>query len=134
MRHLGHRASALLGTAALLAGFSSTTGTAQASTGPAATPESVCGSGYTVRDQRWLVHATVWLLRNGNSACVVTFKEGSAIGNDVVVGAWVESRTGGLRGDKGRYSYYAGPVKITASCVHWGGEYGPYSGSSTPCW
>ncbi|MFK4065688.1 serine/threonine protein kinase [Streptomyces sp. NPDC029674] len=100
-----------------------------AGTASAATPSSVCGSGFTVRDSSPLgegPNARVYLLRNGSTACVVTFKTGSSVGNTVGVGAWV-SVPGDRRADQGPYATYAGPVKINASCVSWGGNYGEYT-------
>ncbi|MVO88021.1 serine/threonine protein kinase [Streptomyces sp. p1417] len=102
----------------------------------AATPSGVCGDGYTVRASSPLGegnNAKVYLLRNGNRACVVTFKVGGSVGNSVSIGAWVHPKGGSLVGDSGRYAEYAGPVKVTSSCVNWGGNYSEYSYKDTPC-
>jgi hypothetical protein len=105
-----------------------------AGTASAATPQGVCGSGYTVRGSHNLGSATVYLLRNGSTACVVTLKTGSAIGNTVEIGTWIGDETGYSRADVGKYGTYAGPIKYNASCVWWGGHYGSTSWyDKTPC-
>jgi hypothetical protein len=69
-------------------------------------------------------NATVYLLRNGGSACVVTLKQGSSIGNTVPIRAsvWIPGRPEAF--DEGPYRYYAGPMYETWPCVNWGGRYG----------
>ncbi|MFC7892516.1 serine/threonine protein kinase [Streptomyces sp. NPDC057381] len=110
---------------------------ALAGTANAATPQSVCGSGYTVRASHAIgegPNARVYLLRDGNRACVVNFKTGGSVGNSVGIGAWVQGLGGSRSADEGAYKYYAGPVKVTSSCVNWGGNYGPeYRWSNSPC-
>ncbi|MFD0905845.1 hypothetical protein [Actinomadura sediminis] len=131
MTKVKRTAAATIGVAAALTASIGMTGTAHAYT-----PEGVCGSGYTIRASAAIgegPNARVYLLRNGNTACVVTFKTGGSVGNNVSINAWVEGGPGTLRGDTGRYKYYAGPVKVTDSCVNWGGHYGEYWWKNTPC-
>ncbi|MFI2640256.1 serine/threonine protein kinase [Streptomyces sp. NPDC018610] len=108
-----------------------------AGTASAATPQGVCGSGYTVRGSHTLgsgPNATVYLLRNGTNACVVTLKTGSSIGNTVEIGAWIGAADGYSNADVGKYGTYAGPIKLNSSCVYWGGHYGSSSWyDKTPC-
>jgi hypothetical protein len=101
-----------------------------AGTASAATPQGVCGSGYTVRASKDLgagPNARVYLLRNGTTACVVTFKTGSSVGNTVEIGAWIGDASGYSNADVGKYGTYAGPIKLNSSCVYWGGHYGSSS-------
>lgn len=105
-----------------------------AGTASAATSQGVCGSGYTVRDSANLGGARVYLLRDGQKACVVTLKVGSAVGNSVEIGAWIGTASGDSWADVGKFSTYAGPIKVTSPCVNWGGHYGEYSSFyNTPC-
>ncbi|WP_051833705.1 hypothetical protein [Streptomyces sp. NRRL S-646] len=103
--------------------------------GPASavTAQGICGDGYTVRVAKDLGGASTYLLRDGQKACVVTIKEGSAIGNSVEIGAWIGTADGSGWADVGKYASYAGPIKVTASCVNWAGHYGDSSYSSKPC-
>lgn len=104
---------------------------AQAATNPY-TPEGVCGSGYTVVSHGAIrslatngVFATVYLLKNGGSRCVVTLKSSATAGNTNRVLASILDRNDPsvLKVNSGNFKYYAGPVKVSSSCVHWGGEY-----------
>ena len=107
-----------------------------AGTASAATPEGICGSGYTVRASSYLgegPNARVYLLRNGTNACIVTLKLGSSIGNSVEIGAWLGDSAGDSWADVGKYGTYAGPIKKTVSCANWGGHYGEYSYYNKPC-
>jgi hypothetical protein len=104
-------------------------------TAQAATPTSVCGSGYTVKDTMPVgdgPSATIYLLRDGSKACVVTFKIGTAVGDSAYLKAWVSDGWGPVV-DAGYYKYYAGPVKVTSSCVNWGGTYGGFQNDKIVC-
>jgi hypothetical protein len=98
--------------------------------------------GWKVVDQMTLAggKAVTYLLRNtreGFTACAVTMKKGDAVGNATTVSAWIEdpckitSRPFDI--DRGEFEYYAGPVGVTGSCVHWGGRYGDDEVKKTRC-
>ncbi|MEW2271265.1 serine/threonine protein kinase [Streptomyces griseofuscus] len=128
--------TAAVGVASAVLALGATVGLAGTASAAAAatTPAAACGSGYTVRGSHSLGSATVYILRNGTNACVVTFKTGSAIGNSVEIGAWIGDSTGYSKADVGKYATYAGPVKENSSCVQWGGHYGSTSWyDTTPC-
>jgi hypothetical protein len=123
-------------------------GTAHAETtvpGNPYSPERLCseefGGTFKVVDQVKLkegdkAEAFIYLARNGKEACVTTLKAHDTVGQaGTMLGAWVETK-GNLQGDKSTsYEYYAGPVRVTADCVHWGGRYGETNSQNTPgCW
>ncbi|TLG03485.1 hypothetical protein FEK35_21330 [Nocardia cyriacigeorgica] len=120
MRVLENGARLGLALAAILAG--SLTFAAPAS---AATPASVCGSGYRTIDSHNLGGlATIYLLYNGRTNCVVTWKTanvGTKTATRAMVAIWGQG--GSLRQDFNLYAYYAGPVKVDApgKCIAWGG-------------
>ncbi|SNS08057.1 N-acetylmuramoyl-L-alanine amidase [Streptosporangium subroseum] len=92
------------------------------------TPQSVCGSGYTVVDSAALGSAgTVYLLyntANGNN-CVATIKS-SSLGTATATTAYLEVQGKSRVTDSGNFAYYAGPVRAAApgKCVKWGGKAG----------
>ncbi|BDU05030.1 hypothetical protein [Nocardia cyriacigeorgica] len=93
----------------------------------AATPASVCGGGsYRVIDTHNLGGlATIYLLYNGRTNCVVTWKTanvGTKTPTRAMVTIWGQPST--LRQDYDHYAYYAGPVKVDApgKCIAWGGS------------
>ncbi|MFE3445221.1 hypothetical protein ACFXNW_19495 [Nocardia sp. NPDC059180] len=93
----------------------------------AATPASVCGGGsYKVIDTRGLGNlATVYLLYNGRTNCVVTWKTanvGTKTVTKAMVAIWGQSSS--YKVDMNAYAYYAGPVKVDApgKCIAWGGS------------
>ncbi|MER6001993.1 hypothetical protein [Nonomuraea angiospora] len=122
MRKLKQRTALILTTVAMLAGSVAVSGPANA----ASSPIDACGGGsYHVIDSHDLGAATIYLLYNGSTNCVVTWK-------DSPDSTWVSARISlgdweSVRLDSGRYSTYAGPVKINAAgrCISWGGTYGP---------
>ncbi|MEU6439320.1 serine/threonine protein kinase [Streptomyces sp. NPDC047046] len=131
MNVLKKRATAI-GVASTVLALGATIGLA--GTASAATPEGACGSGYSVRGSHNLGKATVYILRNGTTACIVTLKTGSAVGNSVEIGAWIGDASGYSNADVGKYGTYAGPIKLNSSCVYWGGNYGSTSWyDKTPC-
>ncbi len=114
-----------------------------AAAGPAAaasSPEAACGAGYYAIDHGNIeANATVWLMYNGSTDCVVTWKT-AQIGTPTVLMAAVGTGGNGLglpafpfHGvsnnmdiDAGSYSYYAGPVYWYAphTCIYWYGSFG----------
>ncbi|WP_221217309.1 acetyltransferase [Streptomyces sp. 840.1] len=108
-------------------------GAAPAGAAPAAaTPAGVCGSGYTQVDSHVFKDsstelARVYLLYNASTKfnCVVTFHSTATSGQALTTGAWLDVDGDGKEQvkDQGRYSSYAGPVRLAAGshCVKWGG-------------
>lgn len=100
----------------------------------AATPASVCGSGYRVIDTHDLGGlATMYLLYNGRTNCAVTWKTqgvGTRTSTGVSLGIWGSS--GPAQVDAGMFTHYAGPVKVDApgKCIGWGGAATSTSGRS----
>lgn len=122
MRVFEHGARLGLAVAAILAG--SLTMAAPAN---AATPASVCGGGsYRVIDTHDLGSlATIYLLYNGRTNCVVTWKNsyvGTKTPTRAMVAIWGQPSS--HRQDYDHYAYYAGPVKVDApgKCIAWGGS------------
>jgi hypothetical protein len=90
----------------------------------ASTPIGACGGGsYHVIDKHDLGPAVIYLLYNGSTNCVVTWKDKP---NSQWVSARIKTRNAADRYDSGYFSTYAGPVKVYApgTCISWGGEYG----------
>lgn len=91
----------------------------------AASPASVCGSGYYVQRSHNLPNATVYLMYNGSHNCVVTVKTGQLNqATRTTAGLQVEGRSWSY--DVGNYQSYAGPVIEQASgkCVRFFGFHG----------
>lgn len=119
MRTFKQGAALALATVAALAGTFTTSSPAMA----ASSPIKACGGGsYHVIDKQDLGKATIYLLYNGKTNCVVTWKDSP---NGKFVAASVRSRSKGMDKDAGGYSTYAGPVKVSAAgeCIKWGGSY-----------
>ncbi|MEU8246216.1 protein kinase [Nonomuraea sp. NPDC048916] len=98
------------------------------------TPAKVCGSGYKVINKRALGDgATVYLLYNTTAGknCVVTISKLLYPGK-VQMNAILQVKGGSSAGDPGRFSAYAGPVRLAAKqkCVIWGGSWGSHSWKS----
>ncbi|RVX41867.1 hypothetical protein EDD27_4449 [Nonomuraea polychroma] len=100
-------------------------------------PISVCGGGrYHVIDSHKLsknrvVYATIYLLYNGSTNCVITWKSGSHIGNSAKLYSFIARQSDKKqKSDLGRYDIYAGPRKLKApgECIRWGGGYYPKRG------
>lgn len=87
-----------------------------------------------VVDSHGLGRATVYLMYDNSSGanCVTTTVPSSS--GPSTMGAYLARQGGPATSDTGNYSYYAGPVKVSArgTCVKWGGTYG--SGSWTSGW
>jgi hypothetical protein len=114
---------------ALIAAFTLTASAAMPGTASAyvgtPTPTGVCGSAYTVNASLSLGGgaATVYLLRNGASICVVTIKNASALGNSVRIRAsvWLPGYEESFdEGIADRVYLY----ESSDGCVNWGGAYG----------
>ncbi len=88
----------------------------------APTPQSICGSGYSVQTSHALTGARVYLLYNGSSNCVVTIKT-SSVGTPTRTTAGLQVAGGQWAYDTGMYTQYAGPVKQAAAgkCVRYFG-------------
>ncbi len=110
-----------LTTAALLASAGTAVGTQAA----AASPQSICGSGYYVQTSHALPGARAYLLYNGTSNCAVTIKT-SSVGTPTRTTAGLQVQGSSWSYDTGMYSYYAGPVKQAAAgkCVRYFGFHG----------
>ncbi|MBB4935969.1 hypothetical protein FHR32_000274 [Streptosporangium album] len=118
-------AALALGMAATLAGSVALSSPAMA----ASSPVEACGGGsYHVIDQAGLgKYATVYLLYNGSTNCVVTWKKAPYAGGTMRISGYLEvPAINKIDSDAGNYRYYAGPVKFSAAgkCIRWGGSYG----------
>ncbi|MEO3803392.1 protein kinase [Nonomuraea sp. B1E8] len=94
----------------------------------------VCGSGYKVIDSHALgSSATIHLAYNAKSGknCVVTMSRMVWPGK-VQMNALLQVKEGGKASNPGRFSAYAGPVRLAAKkkCVIWGGSWGSQSWKS----
>jgi len=122
MKRLGSVAAVIGITAA---GTIAATGTASA----AASYNGACGSGYSVIDTKDVGTGTAYLTYSGSSGknCVVTVPDrtGTPVGLDARLRlhrtdtVWKQ----GVEVDWGTYSYYAGPLYVSAAgrCIDWGG-------------
>ncbi|MEW9553215.1 spore-associated protein A [Nonomuraea sp. NPDC050783] len=119
MKQLGVTA---LGLAVALAGTIATSGPAAA----ASSPVEACGGGsyHVIDSHAFGSSAVAYLLYNGTTNCVVTWKTG-ARGNTKYVEARLRHSSMYFRVDGKNYQYYAGPVKVDAQgrCIQWGGGY-----------
>lgn len=117
-------ATLTLGMAATLAASVTLSAPAMA----ASSPIEACGGGsYHVIDTKALgTSATIYLLYNGSTNCVVTWKQGSAVGQSAWMRAMVQVYGSPAEVDADHYRYYAGPVKVKApgKCIMWGGSHG----------
>lgn len=94
-------------------------------------PTTLCGSGYSVIDSHALTGATIYLLYNSGSNCVVTMA--TADKGAVAMNATLSVQGGASGSDPGNYHWYAGPVResAAAACVEWGGAYNGASWTSS---
>jgi len=98
---------------------------ASAATNPY-TPNSVCGSGYHELEHHGLTGATVYLMYDGATDCVVTIKT-AAIGTKTDTESILEvaSNPPQVADDEGYYAYYAASkVRAPGVCIKWGGMEG----------
>ena len=111
--------NALAITAVVLGATALTSGTAQA----ASSPIEACGGGsYHQIDSHKLGNvATIHLLYNGSTNCVVTWRTNP--GTPIRLLAAIGEAGHGMKNDDDRFTTYAGPVKLTAPgrCIIWGG-------------
>lgn len=126
MRKFKQKAALTLTAAAVIAGSVAVSSPAEA----ASSPIAACGGGsYHVIDHHAMgSYAVIYLMYNGSTDCVVTWKT-AYVGTPTNVGAFVEKESNPIGVvDNGSYSYYAGPVKVTApgTRIKWGGGVDPY--------
>ncbi|MFF5245032.1 protein kinase [Streptosporangium sp. NPDC000095] len=98
------------------------------------TATGVCGGGYKVINSRALGNAaTVYLLYNAAQGknCVVTMAR-YVTSAKVAMNAILQVKGGSAASDPGKFTAYAGPVRLPAGkkCVIWGGSYGSRSWKS----
>ncbi|GAA3417260.1 serine/threonine-protein kinase [Streptosporangium vulgare] len=98
------------------------------------TATGVCGSGYKVVDSRALGSAaTVYLLYNTAQGrnCVVTMSR-YVFPSKIAMNAILQVKGGAAASNPGRFTVYAGPVRLPAAkkCVIWGGSHGSLSWKS----
>ncbi|MEW9529777.1 protein kinase [Microbispora sp. NPDC049125] len=113
--------------------------TATRSPSPAPVPNpftaaGVCGPGFAVvGSHSFGGRATTYLLYQASTGknCVVTLSRYKVPGK-VRMGAVLKVKGGASGADWGRYTAYAGPLRLTAkgTCVMWGGGYGTATWSS----
>ncbi|MGW2217215.1 protein kinase domain-containing protein [Nonomuraea sp. NPDC001684] len=108
---------------------------------PTATPKpntfnvvAVCGTGYRVIDKHALgTSATIFLLYNTSAGknCVVTMSKLVYPGK-VSMNATLQVQGGASAGNPGKFTAYAGPVRLAAvkKCVIWGGSWNSLSWKS----
>jgi hypothetical protein len=111
-------------TAVVLAAAALTGGTAEA----ASSPIAACGGGsYHEIDRHKLGNvATIHLLYNGSTNCVVTWRTNPGTATRVLAAIARQDSDGSFRdykNDDNRFTTYAGPVKVSAAgrCIDWGG-------------
>ncbi|MFG3437496.1 hypothetical protein ACGF0J_09655 [Nonomuraea sp. NPDC047897] len=123
MSNIRRSATLALGMAATLAASVTLSGPAVA----ASSPIEACGGGsyHVIDSHAFGSSATTYLLYNGSTNCVVTWKTGGR-GNTAWVRAMVQAYGSSGKVDADHYRYYAGPVKAHApgKCIRWGGSYG----------
>ena len=121
MRKFKQKAALALTTAVMLAGSVAVSSPADA----ASTPQAACGSGYHEIDHHTLSTAVIYLMYNGSTNCVVTWKT-AYVGTRTDTYAYVEKDGIGIdpKTDQGLFTSYAGPVKVQApgACIKWGGS------------
>jgi hypothetical protein len=93
------------------------------------TPRQVCGSSYQVIDSQKIADpyetmGRTYLLYSASTGrnCALTLKR-DIVGAPTWTGVVLQRKGGPRRHDEGNFSYYAGPVYVTAphTCVMWGG-------------
>ncbi|WP_433517735.1 serine/threonine protein kinase [Nonomuraea sp. CA-143628] len=93
---------------------------------------AVCGSGFKVIDSHTLgSNATIYLLYGNGKNCVVTMSKLVYPGK-VSMNATLQVKNGGSGSNPGKFTAYAGPVRVAAvkKCVIWGGSWGTASWKS----
>ena len=87
------------------------------------TAGGVCGSGFHELDHHALTGATVYLMYDGATDCVVTIKT-AAIGTKTDTESILEVNSNPVQvaDDEGYYAYYAASrVRAPGVCIKWGG-------------
>ncbi|NIH79479.1 hypothetical protein FHX46_002009 [Amycolatopsis viridis] len=131
MRRIKQRAGLALAVGGLLAGSVAVSVPAEAASPAVASPAEACGNNYHEIDHHDLGSiATVHLLYNGTTNCVVTTKKVDRGKPTHVLAAIAKVRPDGSYGyidDHGKRAYYAGPVRVDAArtCISWGGAADP---------
>lgn len=91
----------------------------------ASSPIAACGGGsYHEIDHHDLRLSIVYLLYNGDTNCVVTWKTGYiGTSTDVAAAIQIAGDDSTYKRDARQYKYYAGPVTVRApgKCIEWGG-------------
>ncbi|MEV5407802.1 serine/threonine-protein kinase [Thermopolyspora sp. NPDC052614] len=94
------------------------------------TAAGVCGSGYKVIDSHSFGSATTYLLYHATAKknCVITLSR-YVVPGKIAMSAVLQVQGGGSGSDSGKYTAYAGPIRLAAAkkCVIWGGGYGSSS-------
>jgi hypothetical protein len=110
--------------AAVLAASVTTSGAAEA----ASSPVAACGGGsyHEIDSHKLGSVATIHLLYNGSTNCVVTWKTNPGTRSRLLAAIAKQESDGGFRhyeNDDDDYLTYAGPVKVSAAgtCIDWGG-------------
>ncbi|GLW96545.1 hypothetical protein Misp02_06320 [Microtetraspora sp. NBRC 16547] len=101
----------------------------------AATPESICGSGYRIIDRMtsspWGTYYLLYNNSNGHN-CVVAIKDRGA-GTATFTEARIQVQgSSTIYRDGNQYKIYAGPVRVYANnkCVQWGGRFSDSAGQT----
>ncbi|WP_212746295.1 MULTISPECIES: serine/threonine protein kinase [unclassified Nonomuraea] len=97
-------------------------------------PTKVCGSGYKIINSHELgSNATIYLAYHAKSGknCVVTMSRLVGTGK-IPMNALLQVKKGSKASNPGKFSAYAGPVRLAAKkkCVIWGGSWGTQSWKS----
>ncbi|MEU6998501.1 serine/threonine-protein kinase [Nonomuraea sp. NPDC046570] len=98
------------------------------------TPVSRCGTGYKVINSHALgTKATIYLLYSTGAQknCVVTMSK-YLVPAKIQMNATLQVQNGGSAANPGKFTAYAGPVRLAAAkkCVIWGGSWGTLSWKS----
>ncbi|WP_371785734.1 spore-associated protein A [Streptosporangium subroseum] len=133
MKNIFKRTGLLAGAMAMSVGMVG----AMTSPASAATPASICGSGYSVLDSHAVgAYATVYVLyKSGGDNCVVTMLK-KPDGKKHQLGAYLRYQGGPIVKDVNNYTTYAGPVRVHApsKCIEWSGLSGIDDGTYVSPW
>ena len=121
---------AVVATAVALSAVTLMPGTAEA-----AAYGGQCGAGYTAGSVRQITGGSVYLARNGATACAVTIRDTPGTAKSMSV--WVRTyESDGWVSDPGNYTSYAGPVYTSTylGCADYGGRIESSQITYTACW
>jgi hypothetical protein len=127
MKFVKRGATVAFAAVAAFAGVVFSGGVASAATSPIA----ACGSSYHVQESHDIKGlATVYLMYNGSTNCVVTWHSAALQGVARYTYASVQKQGGSVVEDGKTYTSYAGPVKVTAPgvCISFSGMISDGSG------